>query len=113
MTKKKTTQKNKSDDSAYNEITANVLALRPATSYVLTKIVQAADKRHNNVITMINKIVELMEKATLKTSEYFEHINYIIDRLEIAERQIVELKRELRTHKQSNKKPATRKLTRK
>lgn len=113
MTKKKPMQNNDSDNSAYNEIVASVLALPPATTHILTKIVQGADKRHNNVMTMINKIVELMEKATLKASDYFEHINYIVERLEIAERQIVELKRELRMRKQSNKKPATRKMTRK
>lgn len=111
--KKKTMQNNDSDNSDYEEFKASVLALPPAVARVLAKMLQGADKRHDNVMTMINKIVDLMDKATLKASEYFEHINYIVERLEIAERQIVELKRELRMRKKSNKKPATRKITRK
>ena len=115
--KKKTMQNNDSDNSDYEEFKASVLALPPAVARVIAKMLQRADVSHDNVMTMINKIVDLinklMNKATLKTSEYFEHINYIVERLEIAERQIVELKRELRMRKKSNKKPATRKLTRK
>jgi hypothetical protein len=76
----------------------------------------------NAIMTLLHKLVVTMDIATNKAAAYVEEFTNIAVRLRVAEMQITELKgelfeelkkKELARRRPHDKKPATRKLTRK
>ena len=109
MTKKKTIKKNAILD--YEVLAAGFATLPPDAVPAM-----------NSIMTILNKLVELMDIATEKAAAYVEQSNDMAVRLRVAEMQITELKgelfeelkkKELARRRPHDKKPATRKLTRK
>jgi hypothetical protein len=96
---------------SYSELEAAVKALPPETAQVVMALTQIISNNDDKIMLIINRMLNIMETATLNAAEYVKHVEAVIARLEAAEQKIAKLKSDSR--KPHGKKPATRKLTRK